>query len=78
MKNQSKLPTSPATFPTIASCAMAWNRRDSAKILVESLVFSKWARHRGDVGTKTGSALVSGESPGRVLSREVIMRRGRG
>ncbi|CAL2247529.1 unnamed protein product [Prunus armeniaca] len=28
----------------------------------------KWARHRCDVGTKTGSALVSGEIPGRVLS----------
>ncbi|BBH09826.1 hypothetical protein Prudu_022437 [Prunus dulcis] len=37
---------------------------DSAKILVKSLVFSKWARHRGDVGTKTGSAPVSGEFRG--------------
>ncbi|CAL8994092.1 unnamed protein product [Prunus brigantina] len=35
-----------------------------------SRVFSKWARHRGDVGTKTGSALGSGEIPGRVLSHE--------
>ncbi|BBH02493.1 hypothetical protein Prudu_013073 [Prunus dulcis] len=41
---------------------------DSAKILVKSLGSSKWARHRGDVGTKTGSAPVYGEIPGRVLS----------
>ncbi|CAL8175394.1 unnamed protein product [Prunus armeniaca] len=33
-----------------------------------SRVFSKWARHRGDVGTKTGSAPVSEEILGRVLS----------
>ncbi|CAL8992828.1 unnamed protein product, partial [Prunus brigantina] len=33
-----------------------------------SRVFSKLARHRGDVGTKTGSALGLGEILGRVLS----------
>ncbi|CAL9006699.1 unnamed protein product, partial [Prunus brigantina] len=33
-----------------------------------SRVFSKWARHRGDVGTKMGSASGLGEIPGRVLS----------
>ncbi|CAL8152814.1 unnamed protein product [Prunus armeniaca] len=33
-----------------------------------SRVFSKWARHWGDVGTKTESAPVSGEISGRVLS----------
>ncbi|CAL2255733.1 unnamed protein product [Prunus armeniaca] len=36
-----------------------------------SRVFSKWAQHRGDVGTKTGSAPVSGEIPGRVLSNRL-------
>ncbi|BBH01174.1 ZWICHEL kinesin-like calmodulin-binding protein, partial [Prunus dulcis] len=29
-----------------------------------------WARHRGDVGTKTGSAPVYGEIPGRRKKRE--------
>ncbi|CAL2255738.1 unnamed protein product [Prunus armeniaca] len=33
-----------------------------------SRVFSKWARHWGDVGTKTESAPISGEISGRVLS----------
>ncbi|CAL2268488.1 unnamed protein product [Prunus armeniaca] len=42
---------------------------ETAKIFSRmSRVFSKWARHRGDVGTKTGSAPVSGEISGRVLS----------
>ncbi|KAI5350296.1 hypothetical protein L3X38_003187 [Prunus dulcis] len=41
---------------------------DSAKILVESRFFCKWARHQGDVGNKDGVRTGFQDIPGQVLS----------